>query len=97
MARDRTPAPFRLRGVAHAGVDDNQSAVIAALQFAPTQLRIATFTAIAPEQKKTSRSFLFRKKEQENRPEVGQVADGRIVVEPWDDSKPGRPSVLRRK
>lgn len=87
----------RLRGVAYAGDDENKDAVIAALQFAPTQLRIATFTAIAPEQKKASRGFLFWKKDEENRPEVAHVADGQIVVEPWDDSRPGRPTDLRRK
>jgi len=83
----------RLRGIAHAGAEGNRRSVVAAIDFVPTQLRIANLTAIAPEQKypKKSRSggLMFWKKEPERRPEIARVVDGRIVVEPWDDSKPG--------
>ncbi len=39
----------RLRGVAHAGAKGNSRCVILALQFEPTQIRIADFVARAPE------------------------------------------------
>jgi septum site-determining protein MinC len=95
MAR---PAHFvhgRLRGVAYAGVDGNRKAVVAALEFAPTQLRIANLTAIAPEPKKT-RGLRFWQKEAPRRAEIARIAEGRIVVEPWDDSKPAGLTALRR-
>lgn len=81
----------RLRGIAHAGAQGNRRAVVAAIDFVPTQLRIANLTAIAPEQKKT-RGFLFWKKEPERQPEIARVIDGRIVVEPWDEA--GKPNGL---
>jgi septum site-determining protein MinC len=39
----------RLRGIAHAGVRENVSAIIAAAEFAPMQLRIAGMVTKAPE------------------------------------------------
>ncbi len=86
----------RLRGVAHAGAAGNKKAVVAAIEFSPTQLRIAGVAAIAPESKKTGRGLKFWQKPPERRPEVAYIADGRIVVEPWDDSRPGRPKTVRR-
>ena len=86
----------RLRGVAHAGAGGNKKAVVAAIEFAPTQLRIAGVTAVAPDSKKTGRGLKFWKKPPDRRPEVASIADGRIVVEPWDDSRPGRPKTNRR-
>ena len=85
----------RLRGLAHAGADGNRKAVVTALDFAPTQLRIANMTSVAPEQKK-ARRFRLWKKESVDRAEIARIADGRIVVEPWDDAKPGAPTILRR-
>jgi septum site-determining protein MinC len=77
----------RLRGVAHAGADGNRKAVVTAIDFVPTQLRIANSTAIAPDKKK-GRGLKFWQKEPERRPEIARVVDGRIVVEPWDEFKP---------
>ena len=85
----------RLRGVAHAGADGNRRAVVTAIDFVPTQLRIATVTAVAPEQKK-GRGLMFWKKEPERRPEIARIVDGRIVVEPWDESKPNGLGVWRK-
>jgi septum site-determining protein MinC len=85
----------RLRGVAYAGADGNRKAVVTALDFAPTQLRIANLTSIAPEQRR-SRGFWLWKKEPVDRAEIARVVDGRIVVEPWDDGRPSGPTILRR-
>ncbi|HXF60536.1 MAG TPA: septum site-determining protein MinC [Caldilineaceae bacterium] len=85
----------RLRGVAYAGADGNRKAVVAALEFAPTQLRIANLTAVAPDPKK-SRGFWPWKQEPVHRAEIARVSEGRIVVEPWDDTRPGGPTTLRR-
>jgi septum site-determining protein MinC len=87
----------RLRGVAHAGADGNRRAVVTAIDFVPTQLRIANLTAIAPEQKKgRGVGLLFWKKEPDRRPEIARVIDGRIVVEPWDEGKPNGLGVWRK-
>ncbi len=67
----------RLRGVAHAGIDGDDQAFVAALEMAPTQLRIANTVAIPPKQK----GKLV--------PEVARVHHGQIVVEPWDIKKEG--------
>ncbi len=85
----------RLRGVAHAGADGNARAVVTALDFAPTQLRIATMTTIAPESKRRF-NFRFWKKEPPRRPESARIVEGRIVVEPWDEAKPSALAKLRR-
>jgi septum site-determining protein MinC len=87
----------RLRGMAYAGATGNKGARVAAIEFSPTQLRIASVTAVPPEAPK-KRGLRFWKKPTtpQNRPEVAHVSNGRIVVELWDDSKPGRPSVARK-
>ncbi len=63
----------KLRGVVHAGASGDESAVVAALLLAPTQLRIGSHIARAPDDRgKGTRP-----------PEVARVRDGRIVIEPW--------------
>jgi septum site-determining protein MinC len=86
----------RLRGIAYAGAGGNQKALVAAIEFSPTQLRISTVTAVPPDAPKSRGLRFWKKPEPEKRPEVAHVADGRIVVEPWDDSRPGRPRIARR-
>lgn len=86
----------RLRGVAHAGAGGNKNAVVAAIEFAPTQLRIAGVTAVSPDAKKGGGVLKFWKKSPERRPEVASLAEGRIIVEPWDNTRPGRPKTGRR-
>jgi septum site-determining protein MinC len=87
----------RLRGTAHAGAEGNRRAVVTAIDFVPTQLRIANLTTIAPEQKKARGvGLMFWKKEPERRPEIARVVDGRIVVEPWDESKPNGLGIWRK-
>ena len=71
-------------------------ALVAAIEFSPTQLRIANLTAVAPDSSKSRKGLRFWKKEPDRRPEVAHIAKDRIVVEPWDDSRPGRPRVARR-
>ncbi len=87
----------RLRGIAHAGAEGNRRAVVAAIDFVPTQLRIANLTAIAPERKKARSGLFFWKKEPERGPEIARVIDGRIVVEPWDEGKPNGLGMWRKK
>ena len=87
----------RLRGTAHAGAEGNRRSVVTAIDFVPTQLRIANLTAIAPENKKSrGGGLMFWKKEPERRPEIARVVDGRIVVEPWDESKPNGMGLWRK-
>ena len=72
-----------------------RAAVVTALDFAPTQLRIAGIVTIAPEPKRGLR-LRFWKKEPPRRAESARVVDGRIVVEPWDEAKPSLIANLRR-
>ena len=61
----------RLRGVVHAGAAGDANATVAALDLAPTQLRIAGYIAVSPPKRGTVR------------PEVALIRDGHLVAEPW--------------
>ncbi len=82
----------RLRGVAFAGAEGDKQAIVTALEFSPTQLRIADLAAIAPQAKKTSSGLLgtLWQKEAAKGPEVAYVHDNRILVEPWDKARSAR-------
>jgi len=61
----------QLLGVVHAGVQDHDEALVAALKFMPTQVRIGKYMARGDPQSVP------------DEPEVARVVDGQIVVEPW--------------
>jgi septum site-determining protein MinC len=61
----------RLRGVVHAGAKGDPEAVVCALDLSPTQLRIATEIAMAPE--RHSQPY----------PEMARLKDGHLIAEPW--------------
>ncbi len=61
-----------LRGMVHAGAEGDESAVVCALDLAPTQLRIAGYIAITP------------KRRGKPQPERARVMDGQVVAEVWD-------------
>jgi len=65
----------RLRGTVHAGASGDESAVVCALELAPTQLRIAEAISIAPAQKGKPQ------------PEVARLKDGQVVAEIWNIHK----------
>jgi septum site-determining protein MinC len=65
----------RLRGVVHAGAQGDETAVICALDLAPTQLRIAGEIAVSPKKQKQSKS----------QPEVARLQDGHLEAEPWNE------------
>ena len=67
-----------LRGVAHAGTPDNRRAVVVALRFMPTQLRIADFIARSPDDEHKTPSG----------PEVARIKNERIVIEAYSGWKP---------
>jgi septum site-determining protein MinC len=62
----------RLRGLVHAGALGDETAVICALHFAPTQLRIADQIAIPPDDKRHNPT-----------PEQASIQAGQIIVEGW--------------
>lgn len=65
----------RLRGAVQAGVEGDASAVVCALEFSPTHLRIANFTlAVQSRKGKTG-------------PETARVKDGTILLESWNPKK----------
>jgi len=61
-----------LRGMVHAGAEGDESAVVCALDLAPTQLRIAGFIATTP------------KRRGKPQPETARVMGGQVVAEPWN-------------
>jgi len=63
----------RLSGVVHAGARGDESAVVCALHLSPTQLRIAGYITISPEDKR-----------RKARPERALVRNGRIEAEGWE-------------
>jgi septum site-determining protein MinC len=65
----------RLRGTVHAGALGDRSAMICALELAPTQLRIADLIAVPPSGRP------------ERLPEVARVVDEQISVEAWESYK----------
>jgi septum site-determining protein MinC len=62
----------RLRGVAHAGANGDETMVVCALDLAPTQLRIADHIATSPARKGAPK------------PELARIKDGHIVAEQWN-------------
>jgi septum site-determining protein MinC len=62
----------RLRGVVHAGANGDENAVVCALYLAPTQLRIAGYITISPEDRR-----------RRPKPEKAVVRHGRIEAEAW--------------
>ncbi|MCI0521298.1 MAG: septum site-determining protein MinC [Chloroflexi bacterium] len=67
----------RLRGMAHAGAEGDESAIVCALDLAPTQLRIAGKAATAPQR---------RGKPQ---PEMALLKDGQVTAQGWDTKGKG--------
>src|SRR5699024_3918967 len=63
----------RLRGVAHAGIDGNEDAYVAAYDLQPTQLRIGDIIARRPDE-----GFIAS-----NMPEVARVFKGEVLIEPY--------------
>jgi len=68
-----------LRGSAYAGVPDHEEAIIAALYFAPIQLRIAGHIARPPETRSTAPGT----------PELARIDQNAIVVETWERGRGG--------
>jgi septum site-determining protein MinC len=64
----------KLRGTVHAGAKGDESAVVCALYLAPTQLRIAGYITISPEDKR-----------RKPKPEKAMVHNGRIEAVAWED------------
>lgn len=62
----------KLRGRVHAGANGDETAIVCALDLAPTQLRISNFISMAPEDKR-----------RKPRPEMASVRQGRIIAEAW--------------
>lgn len=61
----------KLRGLVHAGAEGDESAVVCALNLAPTQLRIASKISVPP------------KDREEIKPEIASIRDGQVIAESW--------------
>ncbi len=62
----------RLRGLVHAGAGGDETAIVCALDLAPTQLRIAGYISVSPPDKR-----------RKPLPEMASIRQGRIVAEAW--------------
>lgn len=85
----------RMRGIAQAGSNGDKRSIVVALQMEPIQLRIGGILAIdtSSTERATGR---WTRKTSEKRPEVAYVVNDQIVIEPWDESKPGGLTAFRR-
>ena len=86
----------RLRGIVHAGADGDTQAVIVAMELDPVQLQIVDQAYTPPEEPTGLTARLMRKRTNIKRPEIAYIAQQRIVVEPWDETKPGGMAAFRR-
>jgi len=86
----------RLRGIVHAGADGDAQAVIVAFELDPVQLQIVDVTLAAPQETSSFATRLLRKRTTVKRPEIAYMANQQIMVEPWDETKPGGMAVFRR-
>ncbi len=66
-----------LRGMAHAGVEGDTTAIVAAFRLNPTQLRIGEIISRPPEEKEVGPSF----------PEIARLKDNVIIIEPYNAPK----------
>jgi septum site-determining protein MinC len=64
----------KLRGVVHAGANGDETSVVCALDLIPTQLRIASYISVSPEDKR-----------RKPRPEIASVREGKIIAQPWQE------------
>jgi septum site-determining protein MinC len=64
----------RLRGIVHAGARGDDKRCVCALDLSPTQLRIASYIARPPEDKRRRKA---------TQPERAFISDGQLVAERW--------------
>ncbi len=62
-----------LKGVAHAGIDGNQNAIVAAYDLQPMQLRIGAVISRKPDDN-TAISRM---------PEIARISNGEVIIEPY--------------
>ncbi len=86
----------RLRGIAHAGADGDVQAVIIAFEMNPVQLQIVDITGSAPEEPTTFTGRLLKKRRVVNRPKIAYLNGNQLVIELWDESRPGGIAAFRR-
>ena len=86
----------RLRGTVHAGFGGNRRAIVAALDLDATQLRIADVATIMPAGTHAGGSKWLSRRSRRKRPEVARLLGPEILVEEWDESRPGGLVSLRR-
>lgn len=83
----------RLRGVVHAGAEGDLNVIVGALLLEPTQLRIASIIAIDTERKDEQKNE--RRQRDDSKPaQVAYVAEGKLLVRPWQEARRGFRSVL---
>jgi septum site-determining protein MinC len=70
----------KLRGLVHAGAYGDRTAVVCALELAPTQLRIAEFISVPP----------GGPRDRDPVPEMASVRNGQIIAESWSPGYRGR-------
>ncbi len=87
----------RLRGIAHAGVEGDVRAMVAAFDIDPVQLRIADAVAMGNSGQSEGGYRWVWSRNTEKRPEVARLVNGQISIEPWDEAKTGGAPVLKKR
>lgn len=87
----------RLRGIAHAGVEGDVRAMVAAFDIDPVQLRIADAVAMGNGGQSEGGYRWVWSRNTEKRPEVARLVNGQISIEPWDEAKTGGAPVLKKR
>ena len=62
-----------LKGVAHAGIDGNNDAIVAAYDLQPMQLRIGSVISRKPDENVVISGM----------PEIARVSNGEVIIEPY--------------
>jgi septum site-determining protein MinC len=66
-----------LRGMAHAGAQGDERAMVSAFRLNPTQLRIAHFIARSPDGGEATMPDV---------PEIAEIREGQLVIDRWQNS-----------
>ncbi len=87
----------RLRGTAHAGAKGNAESVVGALDLDPVQLRIDRVIGAAQAGLGEKGPRWGSQRAPQRRPEIARLAEGRLLIEPWDEIRSQGGPILKTR